>query len=204
MPPPPTRRAKLPRLCTAAANLGGEHHGAAAAADHLGDDHPGAVASAADTHTDAVLESIDDLADTLTPGTLKHTCFVLLRRAEADGMSSASVFETATAEGLFTGAEFSLKGTMSHVSWAVYCPSNKKWYLRVSPGILTFRRMYSIQGLVGIALDTSSGNYCQDIPRTVQCQETTPSRRRAHAAGGCGSVQHKFDEAGETPPGAQT
>jgi hypothetical protein len=188
--PPPTRRTKLPRLCTAAANLGGDHHSAAAAAD-----------------TYVAQGSIDDLADTLTPGTLKHTCFVLLQRAGVEGIAAGSVLETAAAEGLFTGAHCSVR----NVKGAVGCsrPQREMVPMRLLGVCSCCHCRHGHRRLPVPVRYTGTRWYCPATLGEVQHQDVlrrkiTRRRHLGHAAGGGGSVQRGGEEAREAPPGAQT
>ena len=88
-----------------------------------------------DTDDDDDDEPKDDIkrfAARLRPGTLKHTCFVLLQRAGRDGMETNAMLETAEKEGLYVGKNRNvLTTTLSHEPWFVHNPDVKShWCIR--------------------------------------------------------------------------
>ena len=75
---------------------------------------------------------VKTFAARLRPGTLKHTCFVLLQRAGVDGMTTDAILDSAVDEGLYAGKNRNvLTTTLSHEGWFVHNPDNKgAWCLR--------------------------------------------------------------------------
>ena len=77
-------------------------------------------------------DDIKRFAARLRPGTLKHTCFVLLQRAGRDGMETNAMLETAEKENMYVGKNRNvLTTTLSHESWFVHNPDVKShWCIR--------------------------------------------------------------------------
>ena len=85
-----------------------------------------------DDDDDEPKDDIKRFAARLRPGTLKHTCFVLLQRAGRDGMETNAMLETAEKEGLYVGKNRNvLTTTLSHEPWFVHNPDVKShWCIR--------------------------------------------------------------------------
>jgi len=93
---------------------------------------------ATDAPPDVPMDDDDEAGDVklfaarLRPGTLKHTCFVLLQRALGEGLETNEILEKATAEDLYVGKNRNvLTTTLSHEPWFVHRPDDKtRWCLR--------------------------------------------------------------------------
>ena len=75
---------------------------------------------------------VKNFAARLRPGTLKHTCFVLLQRAGVEGLTTDAILERAVDESLYVGKNRNvLTTTLSHEGWFVHTPDTKgAWCLR--------------------------------------------------------------------------